>query len=199
VRQGGGAPAPAAVFRRDGEVWTIAWAGKEIRLRDLRGLHYLASLLREPGREFHASDLVGAKPAAPAAAPFEADALRVGFGTGDAGERIDAAARAAYRARLAELDEEIAEAERMNDRGRLERASEEKEALVAELAGAARGHRVSSDAERARVTATKGIKAALEKIAARHPELGAHLQATVRRGYFCCYAPDPRHPIEWEC
>jgi len=35
-------------------------------------------------------------------------------------------------------------------------------------------------------------------IAASHPELGAHLHATVRRGYFCSYVPDPRHPIEWE-
>jgi hypothetical protein len=49
---------PAHVFRRDGEYWTIASAGKEIRLRDMRGLHYLAVLLREPGREFRAN-LVG--------------------------------------------------------------------------------------------------------------------------------------------
>jgi hypothetical protein len=48
------------------------------------------------------------------------------------------------------------------------------------------------------VTATKGIKAALGKIAASHPELGAHLQATVKRGYLCSYNPDPRHPIAWQ-
>jgi hypothetical protein len=48
------------------------------------------------------------------------------------------------------------------------------------------------------VAATKGIKAAPDKIAVSHPELGAHLRATVRRGYFCAYVPDPRHPIVWE-
>jgi hypothetical protein len=194
VRREGEGPAR---FRREGDVWAIAYAGKEIRLRDLRGLEYLATLLREPGREFHASDLVtGGR--APAAAAAGDESLRVGYGTGDAGERIDARARAVYRARLVEIEEELAEAERCNDRARLERAGKEKEALVDELAGAARGRRASSDAERARVTATKGIKAALDKIAAGHPELGAHLQATVRRGYFCSYNPDPRHPIGWE-
>jgi hypothetical protein len=44
---------------------------------------------------------------------------------------------------------------------------------------------------------TKGIKAALQKITAAHPTLGKHLAATIRRGYFCSYAPDPRHPIYW--
>ena len=51
--------------------------------------------------------------------------------------------------------------------------------------------------EPARVAVTKGIKRAIETIAARHPALAAHLEATVRRGYLCRYAPDPRHPIAW--
>jgi tetratricopeptide (TPR) repeat protein len=189
-------PSPQ-IFRREGDFWTIAFAGKEIRLHDLRGLHYLAALLREPGREFHATDLVRGGHGPSFAPPID-DTLRVASGLGDAGEHLDARARAAYKARLADLDDELADAEHLNDRGRLERAREEREALLAELGAAARGKRASSDAERGRVTATKGIKAALDKIAASHPELGAHLHATVRRGYFCSYVPDPRHPIEWE-
>jgi hypothetical protein len=53
-------------------------------------------------------------------------------------------------------------------------------------------------AEHARIAVTKGIKAALVRITAAHPELGAHLSATVRRGYRCRYLPDPRRPIRWE-
>jgi tetratricopeptide (TPR) repeat protein len=185
------------VFRHDGDFWTIAYAGKEIRLRDLRGLHYVATLLREPGREFHATDLVRSG-RSPSFAPALDETLHVASGLGDAGERLDAQARTAYKARLADLDDELAEAERRNDRGRLERARDEREALLAELGAAWRGERAGSDAERARLAATKGIKVALDKIAASHSELGAHLRATVRRGYFCCYVPDPRHPIEWE-
>lgn len=187
------------VFRRDGELWTIASAGKEIRLRDMRGLHYLAVLLREPGREFLASDLVGigshpSSPAHPEADP----SLAVVPGLGDAGAPIDARARAAYRERLRALDAEQAEAERNADLGQLGLLSAEREALLSELEGAARGRRAASHSERARVAVTKAIKAALEKIAERHPELGAHLSATIRRGYACAYVPDPRMRVDWE-
>ena len=113
------------IFRRDGDFWTIAFADRVVRMRDMRGLHYLAQLLRNPGLEFHANDLV---------------------------------------------------------------------ALCSGKAPAAERH-----AERARVAVTKAIKAALDKIAANHEPLGAHLAATIRRGYFCAYVPDPRHPIVWDC
>jgi len=192
-----GDSAPRRIFRRDGDLWTIAWAGKEIRVRDMRGLHYLATLLREPSREFHATDLVRSG-RGPTFLPVIDATVDVARGLGDAGERLDPRARSAYRARVDELDEEIAESERMNDLGRLGRAREQREALLAELRAAARGPRVSSDAERARLAATKGIKAAIDRIAASHSELGAHLRATVRRGYFCSYAPGTREPVEWE-
>ncbi len=186
------------VFRRDGESWTIASAGKEIRLRDMRGLHYLATLLREPGREFHASDLV--RIGSPGLSPAHADgdpSLTVVTGLGDGGAPIDARALAAYRERLRALDAEQAEAERNSDLGRLGLLSAERESLLSELEGAAHGD-ASSHSERARIAVTKAIKAALAKIAERHPELGAHLSATIRRGYSCSYVPDPRVPVEWE-
>jgi class 3 adenylate cyclase len=203
--------AAGGLFRKEGDVWRIAYSGREVRLRDQRGLAYLAELLRHPGKEIHSLDLVragsgGGVPlasaaAAAAAAAREAEgALSVARGLGDAGEAIDARARAAYRARLAELDEDLAEAERHHDLGRLESLQEEREALLAELAGAARGSggAAASDAERARVAVTKGLKAATDRIAASHPELAAHLAATLRRGTFCCYQPDPAHPVEWD-
>src|SRR5262249_11655307 len=42
-----------SVCRREGEYWSISFAGHGFRLKDVRGLHYLAYLLRNPGREFH--------------------------------------------------------------------------------------------------------------------------------------------------
>jgi hypothetical protein len=51
--------------------------------------------------------------------------------------------------------------------------------------------------EPARLAVTKGVGNAIDNITAMHPVLGAHLKATVRRGYFCSYTPDPRHPIVW--
>ena len=45
------------VFRREGEYWTIAYEGQVIRLRDARGLQYLARLLRQPACRVHVTDL----------------------------------------------------------------------------------------------------------------------------------------------
>ena len=47
----------AAVFRCDGDYWTIAYADTELRLKDSRGLQYVARLLRHPGQEILAIDL----------------------------------------------------------------------------------------------------------------------------------------------
>jgi hypothetical protein len=51
--------------------------------------------------------------------------------------------------------------------------------------------------ERARVAATKAITTAVARISACHPGLGAHLAATIRRGYCCSYTPDPARSVGW--
>jgi hypothetical protein len=185
----------AAVFRSFGDYWMITFEGQVVQLRATRGFQYLAELLRHPGREIHASDLVETKHAA---VPAVRDVFDIKRGLGDAGVLLDGRARAEYRTRLAELREDLEDAERMNDIGRMASARDEVEALLQQLATAGRGRKAASHAERARIAATKAIKAALDKIAAAHPLLGRHLAATIRRGYFCVYLPDPRRPIVWE-
>src|ERR1700676_4281701 len=51
--------AQKGVFRKEGEYWTVGYGGKAFRLKDTRGLGYLAHLLRHPAAEFHVLDLVG--------------------------------------------------------------------------------------------------------------------------------------------
>jgi predicted ATPase/class 3 adenylate cyclase len=46
-----------AVFRREGEYWTIGFQRVVIRLRDTKGLRYLQSLLAAPGQQFYVLDL----------------------------------------------------------------------------------------------------------------------------------------------
>ena len=46
------------LFRKEGEYWTLGYAGHLCRVKDSRGLAHLAQLLRSPGIEFHALDLV---------------------------------------------------------------------------------------------------------------------------------------------
>ena len=55
---------PAAsvnVFRREGDYWSVIFDGHTVRVRDLKGMRYLARLLADPGREYHVLDLVAAE------------------------------------------------------------------------------------------------------------------------------------------
>src|ERR1700683_3100702 len=54
-----GRNAHAGIIRKEGEYWTVGYGGKTFRLRDTKGLGYLAHLLRHPGVEFHVLDLFG--------------------------------------------------------------------------------------------------------------------------------------------
>jgi tetratricopeptide (TPR) repeat protein len=183
-----------AVLRREDAFWTLGFAGSSGRLKDMKGLHYLAQLLRYPGRELHALDLVRTTEAT--ASENLATARADGF------EILDAEAKVAYRRRLAELREELDEAEEFNDSGRAERARLEIEAIGAQLSAAiGRGgrDRVSgSAAERARSTVTKRIKEALKRIAEVNVLLGDHFATRVKTGTFCVYIPDAAHPVRWE-
>jgi hypothetical protein len=48
------------VFRREGDYWTIVFDGKTVRLRDSKGMHYLAALLRRRGERIPSVDLQAA-------------------------------------------------------------------------------------------------------------------------------------------
>ncbi len=52
--------APAEVFRYEGELWRLSYAGSDAHLPDLKGLHDLARLLRAPGEEIHCLELAAA-------------------------------------------------------------------------------------------------------------------------------------------
>jgi hypothetical protein len=50
-------PSTPAIFRREGEHWTVAYEGRVARVRDAKGLHYLAHLLANPWRELPIDEL----------------------------------------------------------------------------------------------------------------------------------------------
>lgn len=191
-----------SVFRQEGEYWSISFEGLAVRLRDSKGLRHLARLLTAPGREFHVLDLVRMEEGLSESVrtgSFEPGLKPDGFG--DAGEVLDAPAKSAYQERLAELQEELDEAESWHDTERVERARTEMEFLNEELAVAVglggRDRRAASAAERARVNVTRAIRAAMGRIADNHPELGQHLDTTIRTGFYCSYTPDTRAPSSW--
>lgn len=59
-RRPDGGAAGGEVFRRDGTLWTLTYAGRTVRMRDAKGLHDLATLLAAPGRPVAAAELAAA-------------------------------------------------------------------------------------------------------------------------------------------
>ena len=79
------------MFRREGDYWTIAYEGQVTRLRDAKGLHYLARLLRQPGGPVPVTELAERGAGAGDHASLERARLAVTKAIGIALARIDAA------------------------------------------------------------------------------------------------------------
>ncbi len=184
----------------EGDYWTVASPAAEFRIIDLKGLRYLAELVRRARTEVHVLDLV---------AVTEGSRGRMGRGANDdlvvggraADALFDDSARAAYRSRVDDLREQLEEAESWGDTERAAAATEELQLIEDELAGAVglggRARTLPTDAERARVNVTKLVRAAIRRIADLDPELGHHLGTCVRTGAFCCYDPGPGSRVSW--
>jgi tetratricopeptide (TPR) repeat protein len=179
------------VFRREGDYWLVVFDGRTVRVRDLKGMHYLARLLADPGREFHVLDLVAAEKG-------RSEAV-VG---GDAGEMLDTTAKEAYRRRLAEIEEDAEQAEADGDADRAAQAAAERDFLVQELSRAVglggRARRAGSMSERARAAVTRALRQSMARVGQHHPQLGEHLDRTIRTGTYCSYLPDSRAPGGWQ-
>ena len=184
----------ANTFIREGEFWTLAYAGVVTRVKDSKGVRDIARLIAAGGRGVAAVDLVSEAREPSRGRPDAGPGHE-----GDAGEVIDAEARAQYRARLVELEEAIDDAQRCNDPYRAGQARDERELILAELGAAVglagRPRRALDPAERARKAVAGRIRESMHHIAVAHPALGRHLERSVRTGSFCVY--DPADPTGW--
>ncbi|MGC1678981.1 MAG: alpha/beta hydrolase [Candidatus Binataceae bacterium] len=211
------APVPAALpsarFRSEGEYWTIAYAGETMRLKDSRGMHYIAQLLRYPGREFHATELemrsesgvVASLAARPTHRISEEELSAAGLhsdSSGDAGEMLDTRAKGAYRRRLGDLRGFLDQAKAQGNVERAFELEEEISFLTRELARAVglggRDRRAASVAQRSRLNVTRAIRRSIEKIRQHHPALGAYLATRIKTGLQCVYREESRPAFQWE-
>ena len=201
-----------ALFRKEGEYWTVGYAGTQFRLKDTKGLAYVAHLLRYPGMKFHALDLArGTDFAQPgehraATSRFNAQELdNAGVhvrNLGGADEMLDRRAKATYCGRLVELREELCEAKAHAQIVRAERVEREIDALTAELSRATglggRDRCAASASEHARQSVTRAIRAALSRIADNHEPLAQILSRCITTGTNCYYNPDANLAISWD-
>jgi len=201
--------APSATrsqFRRDGDVWEIAFAGRAARVRDSKGLRDIAHLLARPGGEVHCSELIaagehGGAGSATGRVPSDSELAEAGLAVQRSGgdEILDPRAREEYRIRLVELREELEDAEAANDPERAVRARAEMDFLTGELAAAyglgGRPRTAGDPNERARKAVTERVRAAIARVSDAHPALGLHLANSIRTGTFCSYRPEA--PVDW--
>jgi tetratricopeptide (TPR) repeat protein len=173
---------PHFTIARQGESWCVQHGERTAMFRDGRGMQLLALLVQNRGRELHVLELSARDEGA--------------VDTGDAGPLLDAPAVCEYRDRLLALREELEEAEQWADKGRAEKLKGEHDALTSELARAVglggKERRAGGAAERARTAVQKRVREAIRRIETELPELGRHLDQTVRTGAFCGYLPDGR-------
>lgn len=189
------------VFRREGDYWSVVFEEHTARLRDLKGLHYLARLLGDPGREFHVLDLVAGDRVELGKASRAAESdLRFSGGL-DSGQMLDEQAKESYRRRLVEIETDTEEARAMGDSERAAQADTERDFIVRELSRAfglgGRNRRAGSASERARVSVTRAVRQAMARIQEHNSGLGEHLDRAIRTGTYCAYLPDPRVPVAW--
>ncbi len=202
---------PASVdneFHREGDFWTIRYQGRTFRLKDIKGLSYIARLLASPGVEFHALDLVGVGEfPMPAEDPqtirrivLEREDLHVGL-SDDSGEMLDAQSKAAYKRRLDDLRDELEDAQEFGDADRAAGLQEEIDAIARELRRAiglgGRDRRAGSAAERARLNVTRAVRAAIDRVGRNDPDLEQLFNKSIKTGTFCCYLPDPGVTMSW--
>jgi hypothetical protein len=171
---------------RDARWWLVSVGGASVRLPDSKGLRYLAELVASVDVERHALDLVDRIEGVERGG---ADRRAIG----DAGEVLDARARAAYRAKVEALRADIDDALEAEQLERAETLQVELDLLVAQLAGAfglgGRDRRAVSIAERARLNVTRALRTAIGRIGEALPDAGAALGRSVHTGMYCVYRP----------
>jgi hypothetical protein len=168
--------APRPVLSRDGATWRLTFDGRVAHLPDAKGLHDLATLVANPGQEIHVLTLLGRPGPSAGSDPV-----------------LDETARSAYRQRLADIERELDEADRVGDPAAGAALTQERAALAAELAGATglggRARRLGDESESARKTVGARIRDSLRRVDEVHPALGRHLRDSLSIGTVCRYTP----------
>lgn len=179
----------SAMLRHHHNAWVFTIDGREVTVGESVGLHHLAELLRRPDQPIAATALAGAAEGT----PLESWSL---------GPAADEQAHRSYRARLAELQADIATARTNNDLRRLVPLEVEFDQLLAHLkALSGRDGRVrfqSSSGERARMRVSRAIRRSITRIQRNDDLLARELERCITTGRDCCYSPDPTSPRQWE-
>ncbi len=169
-------------FRRNGPLWSVAFAGNNNQLAHLHGFDVLHRLLSNPDMPLDVRQLDSGEGVAVITEPV-------------ADQIMSNEAKATISARITELQEEREEAEANNDQASEQRADNELEKLQlyiknnTGLNGMSRN--MPTEREKCRDRVRKNLRKALWRIGEWLPALHKHLEASIRgrSSYRPCYSP----------
>ncbi len=177
-------------LERHDSFWRLGLDEREVTLPDIKGLRYLAVLLRQPGQEINVealSQLV--------------DGVAQQSTVRSEDPVLDARGRRKLLDRIEAIDAELDRADRRGDAERSERLSTERDEIEAALRaatgrrGALRAMPNPSEAARSRVG--NAVRRTLKRIGELDPVMGEELRRTVLLGYYPVYAPLSGSEVAW--
>lgn len=208
-------PGTDNVFRKRGSrLWQLVYEGKEVLIPHTKGMDILAHLLRNPNQDVDSGDLLSAAAVEPSEltgpqAAYVAQLAGESSGPHGKGGAVvgddfddvaDARARDAYKQKLGELKEDLADAQRNNDMGREAQVQQQinvlKEHIKSVYRPGGRSRKTPDLSERNRKRALKLIHTAMRRIEKDHEALGSHLFTAIKTGAHCSYRPDTH--LNWK-
>jgi hypothetical protein len=202
------------IFRQKGEVWDIGYQGHSFSLKHIKGLSYIAYLLRHPTKKFSPHQLSqGIGESLPATGDkvyntmsktgLEDQALGVSTWDGtttDVEQMVDKQTLKECKQRLAYLREQKEEAEVYHNYERVAQLEYEIDAIINYLNNNIHKGKIktfSTTSDKIRTSVTKRIRSAIDKIDQQDPTLARQLNNCIKTGKQCFYNPDPQNPINW--
>ena len=188
-------------------------------MKDIKGLQYIALLLRNPYSELDVMDMVSAvnKDVSDAHSNIQAEeSLDSVSDLGDNQAVLDPKAireseerLAEIKKRIIELGEEREKVAALDNTDRLRKIEEEEEELGKEaleinkylrdgIGLHGRSRSFPTPRTNARSSVQQAIKTALDKVRQCSSPLSEYLQSTISTGIKCSYNPDPSAPISWD-
>ena len=191
-------------FRRTGDYWHVSYEGPEFLLKDAKGLHYIAHLLRHPRERFTVFQLTAiVNPLALGTSTkpnLSPDEYEMNDGLGHAGFNIDEKALKQYKDELKRLETDREIAEQLNNSVMIEELEKEinaiRKQIVLDTGLRGRSRKSADTAERARRAVFNSYERALTSILKNDKRLYQHLHNAIKTGQALVY--DPEQVPKWE-
>jgi len=171
-------------FRKEGDIWRLHFSNITVQIKDALGLHNIAQLIANSGKEIHVRSLIEGE-------------VSEFFDRSQAIEVLDHQSLNHYRKRLNEIEKDKATAAVCLDETQYLKLETEEEFILKELNKATglggKTRSFNTDDEKARKTITARIRNSIKRIKSIHPALGSHLEQSILTGHYCSYMSNDTH------